>query len=182
MDESELRRVSRAAPTAYDDLDDRAAYSGRTGRACPPTVRPKLADARHGCSVALPEHQRHRAWCDLCLPTAQTERGLSTVGRARQRKRPPRTDYGRKQDYRRAESMAAVRAAEHEWEREHRGMARPLPSEFASVREALSDVPLQRIHGGRRSLEDCRVEDPLREARTARTALGNAVCLGVKAP
>ena len=73
------------------------------------------------------------------------ERGLSTVGRARQRKRPPRADYGRKQDNRRVESMAAVRAAEQEWERERRGMARPLPSEFAPIREGLSGIPLQRI-------------------------------------
>jgi hypothetical protein len=85
----------------------------------------------------MPEHKRHRAWCDLCLPSARTERGLSTADPARRRKRPPRTDYGRKQKYRLAESMAAVRAAEQEWEREHRGMARPLPSEFASIREAL---------------------------------------------
>jgi hypothetical protein len=41
--------------------------------------------------------------------------------------------------------MAAVRAAEQEWEREHRGMARPLPSEFASIREALRECPLQAI-------------------------------------
>jgi hypothetical protein len=41
--------------------------------------------------------------------------------------------------------MAAVRAAEQEWEREHRGMPRPLPSEFASIREALRGCPLQRI-------------------------------------
>jgi hypothetical protein len=51
----------------------------------------------------------------------------------------------RKQDYQRAESMAALRAAEQEWEREHRGMDRPLPSEFAAIRQALSGVPLQRI-------------------------------------
>jgi hypothetical protein len=99
--------------------------------------RPRFAHACHGCGVAMPEHKRHRAWCDLCLPSARTERGLSTADPARRRKRPPRTDYGRKQEYRRAESMAAVRAAEQEWEREHRGMARPLPSEFASIREAL---------------------------------------------
>jgi hypothetical protein len=107
--------------------------------------RPKFAHACHGCGVAMPEHQRQRSWCDLCLPTARTERGLSNVGPARRRKRPPRTDFGRKQDYRRAESMAAVRAAEQEWEREHRGMARPLPSEFAPIREALSGMSLQRI-------------------------------------
>jgi hypothetical protein len=41
--------------------------------------------------------------------------------------------------------MAAVRAAEQEWEREHQGMARPLPSEFAPIQEALAGVPLQRI-------------------------------------
>jgi hypothetical protein len=41
--------------------------------------------------------------------------------------------------------MAAVRAAEQEWEREHRWMARPLPSEFAPIREALAGVQLQRI-------------------------------------
>jgi hypothetical protein len=93
----------------------------------------------------MPEHQQQRAWCDLCLPTAQTERGLSTVGPARRRKRPPKNNYERKQDYRRAESMAAVRAAEQDWERDHRGMARPLPSEFAPIREALSCVPLRVI-------------------------------------
>ncbi len=41
--------------------------------------------------------------------------------------------------------MAAVRATEQEWERDHRGMARPLPSEFARIREALSGIPLRRI-------------------------------------
>ena len=41
--------------------------------------------------------------------------------------------------------MAALRAAEQEWEREHRGMARPLPAEFAPIREPLAGVPLQRI-------------------------------------
>jgi hypothetical protein len=41
--------------------------------------------------------------------------------------------------------MTAVRAAEQDWQREHRGMPRPLPSEFAPIREALSGVPLQRI-------------------------------------
>jgi hypothetical protein len=41
--------------------------------------------------------------------------------------------------------MAAVRAAEQEWEREHRGMTRPLPSEFAPIREGLRGCPLQRI-------------------------------------
>jgi hypothetical protein len=41
--------------------------------------------------------------------------------------------------------MAAIRAAEQEWEREHRGMARPLQSEFAPIRDALSGMPLQRI-------------------------------------
>jgi hypothetical protein len=41
--------------------------------------------------------------------------------------------------------MAAVRAAEQEWEREHRGMRRPAPSEFAPIRQALSGIPLQRI-------------------------------------
>jgi hypothetical protein len=54
-------------------------------------------------------------------------------------------EHRRKQDYRRAESMATVRAAEQAWEREHQGMARPLPSEFAPIREALAGVPLQRI-------------------------------------
>jgi hypothetical protein len=63
----------------------------------------------------------------------------------RKRKRLPKTDYGRKQDDRRAESIAAVRAAEQEWESKHRGMARPLPSEFAPIREALRGCPLQRI-------------------------------------
>jgi hypothetical protein len=107
--------------------------------------RPKFAHACHGCGVAMPEHQRHRAWCDLCLPTARTDRGLSSVGRARRRKRPPRSDYERKPDYKRAESMAAIRAAEQKWEREHCGMARPLPSEFMPIREGLSGVPLGRI-------------------------------------
>jgi hypothetical protein len=41
--------------------------------------------------------------------------------------------------------MAAIRAAEQEWERVHRGMVRPLPSEFAAIREALSGIPLQTI-------------------------------------
>jgi hypothetical protein len=41
--------------------------------------------------------------------------------------------------------MATIRGAEHEWEREHRGMARPLPAEFAPIREAPSVVPLRRI-------------------------------------
>jgi hypothetical protein len=41
--------------------------------------------------------------------------------------------------------MVGVRAAEQEWERDHGGMARPLPSEFAPIREALSGIPLQRI-------------------------------------
>jgi hypothetical protein len=81
----------------------------------------------------------------MCLPSAQSERGLSSVGTASRRKCRPRTDYGRKQDCRRAESMAAVRAAEQEWEREHQGMARPLPSEFAPIREALRGCPLRRI-------------------------------------
>jgi hypothetical protein len=54
--------------------------------------RPKFGHSCHGCGVAVPEHQRHRAWCDLCLPTAQNERGLSTAGPARRRKRPRRTD------------------------------------------------------------------------------------------
>ena len=118
--------------------------SERRGKARRPR-RPKFSHHCHGCGVAMPEHQRHRAWCDLCLPTARTERGLSTVGPARRRKRPARSDYGRKQDYRRAESMAAVRAAEQDWERQHAGMARPLPSEFAPIREALLEIPLQRI-------------------------------------
>ena len=118
--------------------------SERRGKARRPR-RPKFAHACHGCGVAMPEHQRHRAWCDLCLPSAQTERGLSTVGPAQRRRRAPRADYGKKQNYRRAESMAAVRAAEQEWELEHRGMARPLPSEFAPIRKALSGVPLRQI-------------------------------------
>jgi hypothetical protein len=41
--------------------------------------------------------------------------------------------------------MAAIRAAEHEGERDHRGIARPLPSEFAPIRETLSSIPLQQI-------------------------------------
>ena len=39
----------------------------------------------------------------------------------------------------------AVRAAEQEWEREHRGIARSLPPEFAPIRDAPLGVPLQRI-------------------------------------
>ena len=85
--------------------------------------RPKFAHACHGCGVVMPEHQRNRAWCDMCLPSAQFARGLSAVGPARRRKRPPRTNYANKQDYRRAESMAAVRAAEQEWEQQNQGMA-----------------------------------------------------------
>jgi hypothetical protein len=41
--------------------------------------------------------------------------------------------------------MAAVRAAEQDWEREHRGMVRPLTSEFAPIRDGLSGIPLERI-------------------------------------
>jgi hypothetical protein len=41
--------------------------------------------------------------------------------------------------------MAAVRAAEQEWEQQHQRMVRPLPSEFAPIREALSGVRLQTI-------------------------------------
>jgi hypothetical protein len=139
------RMASMIAEAADGEVKVPTALSSeRLGKVRRPR-RPKFAHACHGCGVAMPEHQRHRAWCDLCLPTARTDRGLSSVGRARRRKRPPRSDYERKPDYRRAESVAAVRAAEQEWEREHRGMARPLPSEFAPIREGLRGCPLQRI-------------------------------------
>jgi hypothetical protein len=34
--------------------------------------RARFAHACDGCGVAMHEHQRHRAWCDACLPNAKT--------------------------------------------------------------------------------------------------------------
>ena len=106
------RMASMIAEAADGEVKVPTVLSSERRRKARRRRRPKFAHACHGCGVAMPEHQRHRVWCDLCLPTAQTERGLSSVGTARRRKRPPRSDYGRKQDYRWAESMAVVRAAE----------------------------------------------------------------------
>jgi CRISPR-associated protein Cas1 len=96
------------------------------------------------CARPLPANQQTRTYCDACLPQARAQRNLATVG-TKGRRRPQRRDYATDGDARRAERMAAIRAAEQAWERAHRGIRRPDPTEFAAIRDALAGLGLDVI-------------------------------------